>query len=50
MDGGSWHCTGNRDPDHPYGKEMQKKKRKDKVSHKSVWEIKVDIKKARQLL
>ena len=26
MDGGSWHFTGDRDPDHPHGKEMQKKK------------------------
>ena len=25
MDGGSWHCTGDRDQDHPPGKEMQKK-------------------------
>ena len=24
-DGGSWHCTGDRDQDHPHGKEMQKK-------------------------
>ena len=24
MDGGSWHCTGDRDQDHPHGKEMQK--------------------------
>ena len=23
---GSWHCTGDRDPDHPHGKEMQKSK------------------------
>ena len=26
MDGGSWHCTGDRDQDHPHGKEMQKAK------------------------
>ena len=26
MDGGSWHCTGDRDQDHPNGKEMQKSK------------------------
>ena len=26
MDGGSWHCTGDRDQDHPRGKEMQKSK------------------------
>ena len=26
MDGGSRHCTGNRDQDHPHGKEMQKSK------------------------
>ena len=26
MDGGPWHCTGDRDQDHPYGKEMQKSK------------------------
>ena len=26
MDGGSWHCTADRDQDHPYGKEMQKSK------------------------
>ena len=26
MDGGSWHCTGDRDQDHPHGKEMQKVK------------------------
>ena len=24
MDGSSWHCTGDRDQDHPHGKEMQK--------------------------
>ena len=27
MDGGSWHCTGDKDQDHPQGKEMQKSKR-----------------------
>ena len=26
MDGGSWHCIGGRDQDHPQGKEMQKSK------------------------
>ena len=26
MDGGSWHCTGDRDQDHLHGKEMQKRK------------------------
>ena len=26
MDGGSWHCTGDRDQDHAHGKEMQKDK------------------------
>ena len=26
MDGGSSHCTGDRDQDHPHGKEMQKSK------------------------
>ena len=26
MDGGSWHCTGDKDQDHPHGKEMQKRK------------------------
>ena len=26
MDGGSWHCTGDRDQDHPQEKEMQKAK------------------------
>ena len=26
MDGGSWHCTGDRDQDHPQKKEMQKSK------------------------
>ena len=25
MGGGLWHCTGDRDQDHPHGKEMQKK-------------------------
>ena len=25
-DGGLWHCTGERDQDHPHGKEMQKSK------------------------
>ena len=25
MDGGLWHCTGDRDQDHPQEKEMQKK-------------------------
>ena len=24
MDGGLWHCTGDRDQDHPQEKEMQK--------------------------
>ena len=26
MGGGSQHCTGDRDQDHPHGKEMQKAK------------------------
>ena len=26
MDGGLRHCTEDRDPDHPHGKEMQKSK------------------------
>ena len=26
MDGGSWHCTGDRNQDHPQEKEMQKSK------------------------
>ena len=26
MDGGSWHCTGDRDQDIPQEKEMQKSK------------------------
>ena len=26
MDWGFWHCTGDRDQDHPHGKEMQKSK------------------------
>ena len=26
MDGGSQHCIGDRDEDHPHGKEMQKGK------------------------
>ena len=26
MDGGSWHCTGDREQDHPQEKEMQKAK------------------------
>ena len=26
MDGGSWHCIGNREQDHPQEKEMQKAK------------------------
>ena len=26
LDGGSWLCTGDRDQDHPHGKEMQKRK------------------------
>ena len=26
MDKGSWYCTGDRDQDHPHGKEMQKSK------------------------
>ena len=26
MDGGSWHCTGDRDQDHPQEKEMEKEK------------------------
>ena len=26
MDGGSWHCTGDRNQDHPQEKEMQNSK------------------------
>ena len=26
MDGSLWHCTGDRDQDHPQGKEMQNSK------------------------
>ena len=26
MDGGSWHCTGDRDQDHPHGKDCKKAK------------------------
>ena len=26
MDGGSWHCIGDREQDHPQEKEMQKSK------------------------
>ena len=26
MDGGSWQCAGDKDQDHPHGKEMQKSK------------------------
>ena len=26
MEWGSWHCTGDRDQDHPHGKEMQQSK------------------------
>ena len=26
MDGGSWHCTGDREKDYPQEKEMQKSK------------------------
>ena len=26
MDGGSWHCTGDRNQEHPQEKEMQKSK------------------------
>ena len=26
VDGGSWHCTGDREQDHPQEKEMQKSK------------------------
>ena len=26
MDGGSWHCTGDRNQDHPQEKEMQRSK------------------------
>ena len=26
MDGGSWHCTGGSDQDHPQAKEIQKAK------------------------
>ena len=26
MDGGLWHCTGDRDQDDPHGKQMQKGK------------------------
>ena len=31
MDGGSQHCTGDRDQDHSQEKEMQKKKKKKKA-------------------
>ena len=31
MDGGSWHCIGDRDQDIPNGKEMQ-------ISKMAVWE------------
>ena len=31
MDRGLWHCTGDRDQDHPHGKEMQKNKMADGV-------------------
>ena len=27
MDGGSWHCTGDRNQDHPYKKKCKKAKR-----------------------
>ena len=27
MNRGSWHCTGDRDQDHPQEKEMQKEKK-----------------------
>ena len=26
MEGGLWHCTGDKDQDHPHGKELQKSK------------------------
>ena len=26
MDEGSWHCTGDKDQDHPHGKKLQKAK------------------------
>ena len=26
MDGGSWHCTGDRDQDHPHVEKTQKRK------------------------
>ena len=31
MDGGSWHCTGGGDQDHPQEKEMQKGKMSDQA-------------------
>ena len=32
MDGGSWHCTGDRDQDHSQEKEMQKNKKQEITS------------------
>ena len=32
MDGGSWHYTGDRDQDHPHGKDKQKK-----INKMAVW-------------
>ena len=40
MDGGSWHCTGGRDQDHPQEKEMQKGKKVAWWGLTNIWEKK----------
>ena len=40
MDGGSWHCTGGRDQDHPQEKEMQKDKMVVWGGLTNSWEVK----------
>ena len=37
MDGGSWHCPGDRDQDHPHEKEMQKGKMAAEEALQIVW-------------
>ena len=44
MDGGSWHCTGGRDQDHPQEKEMQKGKMVVWGGLKNSWEKKLKAK------
>ena len=47
MDGGSWHCTGDRNQDHPQEKEMQKEKKKAKWLSEEALQIAVKRREAK---